>query len=39
MRGEYTLFDRLPEQYADILPSVEDIERRIGIIETEKNKK
>lgn len=27
--SEYNLFDTLPEKYADLLPSIEDIERRI----------
>ena len=28
---EYNLFDTLPEKYESVLPSVEDIERRIGL--------
>ncbi|MDR1158331.1 MAG: PDDEXK nuclease domain-containing protein [Oscillospiraceae bacterium] len=31
--SEYKLFDKLPEKYADILPSAEDIEKRIGAID------
>ena len=29
--SEYNLFDTLPEKYESVLPSVEDIERRIGL--------
>jgi predicted nuclease of restriction endonuclease-like (RecB) superfamily len=28
--SEYRLFEKLPEEYADVLPSAEDIERRIN---------
>jgi len=30
--SEYKLFDTLPAEYENVLPSVEDIERRIGLI-------
>jgi len=29
--SEYKLFDKLPKEYEDVLPSAEDIERRIGM--------
>jgi hypothetical protein len=29
--SEYSLFDTLPEKYENVLPSAEDIERRIGL--------
>jgi hypothetical protein len=35
--SEYKLFDKLPKEYADILPSAEDIEKRIGAIEESAN--
>jgi hypothetical protein len=30
--SEYSLFDTLPEKYENVLPSAEDIERRIGLL-------
>ena len=30
--SEYSLFDTLPEKYENVLPTAEDIERRIGLI-------
>jgi hypothetical protein len=33
--SEYALFDKLPEKYADVLPSAADIERHIGADDTE----
>ena len=30
--SEYSLFDTLPEKYESVLPSAEDIERRIGLL-------
>lgn len=33
--SEYALFDSLPAQYADVLPSAEDIERHIDISEAD----
>jgi len=29
--SEYKLFEKLPQEYEDVLPSVEDIEKRIGM--------
>jgi len=29
--SEYKLFEKLPKEYEDVLPSAEDIEKRIGL--------
>jgi hypothetical protein len=35
--NEFKLFDKLPKEYADVLPSAEDIENRLNLEEIEKD--